>query len=205
MDSKSYLSLNAWLQKSDSNYISGRLLWLNALIDGSSNLLWLGCEQIIKILLLQKEIDNISSECTDLDEMHVMCESKGKGYGHKVDVLVGKLEIEYPEINLNPYKPALEKLHEYFFRRYVVRAGSSISLLLLDQVDELYFKLRRVVHPDVGLGTVDEIYIQKKHSWGHPLPAFAYAYLQNKAFGPRPHRQINMIGPDKQIYKEDGT
>ena len=192
MDSKSYLTLNSWLQKADSNYISGRLLWLNGLIDGASNLLWLSCKQIIKIVLLQKEIDDISSACSDLDEMHVKCDEKGKHYGHRVNELSKQLQNEYSHINIALYKPALEKLNEYFYRRYVVREGSSISLNTLNLVDAFYFELRGEVEPDVGLGTIDEIYIQKKHAWGHPLPSFAYAYLQNKSFRPRKHRKINM-------------
>jgi len=205
MDSKSYLTLNSWLQKADSNYISGRLLWLNALIDGASNLLWLSCEQIIKIVLLQKEIDDISSVCFDLDEMHVECDKKGKHYGHSVNDLSKQLQNEYSHINLTLYKPVLEKLNEYFYRRYVVREGSSISLNTLNLVDQFYFELRGEVESDVGLGTIDEIYIQKKHAWGHPVPSFAYAYLQNKSFRPRKHRRINMQGPDGKIYREEGS
>jgi hypothetical protein len=162
MDSKSYLTLNSWLQKADSNYISGRLLWLNNLIDGASNLLWLSCEQMVKILLLQRETDNISSECSDLDEMHANCDKKGRNFGHSVNNLSKQLVKEYSCINLTRYKPVLEKLHEYFFRRYAAREGSSIPLDLLNLVDEFYFELRSKVQSDVGLGTIDEIYIQKK-------------------------------------------
>ena len=204
MDSKSYLTLNAWLQKSDSNYIAGRLLWLNAIIDGASNLLWLSCEQIIKIILLQKEIDSIASSCSDLNEMHVQCEKRGRKLGHSVNHLAKKIADEYPCIDLTNYKPVLEKLHEYFYRRYVVHSGSSISSEMLNSVDKFYFELRSKVEPDIGLGTIDDIYIQKKNGWGHSLPAFEFAYLQNKSFRPRKHRKINIIGPDGKTYEEEG-
>lgn len=204
MDSKSYLTLNAWLQKSDNNYISGRLLWIERLIDGASNLLWLSCEQIIKIILLQNEIDNISSSCSDLNEMHIKCENKGKKFGHNVGVLTNKLANEHLCINLTNYKPVLEKLHEYFHRRYVDNKGSSIPLNMLDSVDEFYFELRNNVKPEVGPGTIDEIYIQKKHGWEHPIPAFAYAYIYNKSFRPRKHRKINILRPDGKKYEEEG-
>ena len=204
MDSKSYLSLNSWLQKADSNYMEGRLLWLNWLVNGSSNLLWLACEQMIKILLLQKEIDTYSAESADMDELHKVLDKKGKKLGHDVGKLIIKVNSEYPELDISKYKTTLEKLQEYFYRRYVINKGSSISMKMLDEVDALYFLLRSKIHSDVGLGTIDEIFIQKKHKWGHPLPAFSYAYLQNKSFKSRKHRSINQMGPDGKIYKENG-
>ena len=48
-NSGGYLVLNSWLQTSDRNYLSGRVLWLNSLIGGASNLLWLSVEQLVKI------------------------------------------------------------------------------------------------------------------------------------------------------------
>ena len=87
MDSQSYLALNAWLQKSDENYIEGRLLWLNHLVNGASNLLWLASEQIIKILLLQKEIENYSSESSDLTELHENLDKQGKKFGDRKSVV----------------------------------------------------------------------------------------------------------------------
>lgn len=204
MDSKSYLTLNSWLQVADGNYISGRLLWYNFLFTGASNLLWLSCEQIIKIILLQKKIDNISSNCANLDEMYSECDKRGKKYGHSVDELCNRILNEYSCINLTRYKPVLEKLNEYFYRRYVVHTGSSISLNMLNLVDEFYFELRGNVESDVGLGTIDEIHIQKKHGWGHPLPAFEYAYIKNNSFRTRKHRKIKYSRPDGKIYEEEG-
>lgn len=204
MDSKSYLCLNSWLQKADSNYIEGRLLWLNLLVNGSSNLLWLACEQMIKILLLQKEIFTYSAESADMRELHNILDKQGKKLGHDVDKLITKINSEYPEIDISKYKATLKKLQEYFYRRYVINKGSSISMNMLDEVDELYFLMRSKIHSDVGLGTIDEIFIQKKHEWSHPLPAFGYAYLQNKSFKSRNHRTINLQGPDGNIYKENG-
>jgi len=75
---------------------------------------------------------------------------------------------------------------------------------MIDDVDAFYFLLRTNVSPDVGLGVIDEIYIQKKHGWRHPLAAFQYAYLQNKSFGPRRHRKIKIMGSDGKTYEEQG-
>jgi hypothetical protein len=204
MDSNSYLALNAWLQKSDGNYIEGRLLWLNSLVNGACNLLWLALEQIIKIILLQKQINEISSDVSNLDELHNKLDKKGKKLGHNVHALIQSINTEYPDLDISKYEKTLNKLQEFFYRRYVVHSGNSISLLTLNAVDELYFLLRSKVSSDVGLGTIDEIYIQKKHKWTHPIPAFAYSYLQNIHFQPRKHREINLIGPDGKEYKESG-
>lgn len=207
MDSKSYLSLNSWLQKSDQNYIEGRLLWLNWLVNGASNLLWLALEQIIKILLLQQKIDSLSNKASDLGELHSILDREGKKIGHDVHGLIENINTKYPHIDIAKYEETLRKLQEYFYRRYVVRGGSSISMQMLDSVDELYFLLRNEVDPDVGLGTIDEIYIQRKHNWGHPLAAFAYTYLQNNHFRTRKHKEITYSTFDGsgRSYKEDGT
>lgn len=204
MDSQSYLTLNAWLQKSDGNYIDGRLLWLNHRINGSCNLLWLASEQIIKILLLQKDIDTLSLASADLAALHTNLDEKAKKLGHKVHNLIQAVNIAYPELCISKYEAVLKRLQEHFYRRYVVHSGSSIALTMLDEIDELYFLLRNNVHADVGLGTVDEIFIQKKHGWNHPLPAFSFAYLENRHFRPRKHRVVSIQGPDGRIYNEAG-
>jgi len=205
VDSKSYLALNAWLQKADGNYIGGRLLWLNWLVNGASNLLWLASEQMIKILLLQQEIDGYSENSVDLDELHKKLDKEGVALGHNVDKLILAINSAYKDLDISKFEPALNKLQEYFYRRYVVPSGSSISLVMLDEIDKLYFLLRERIHPDVGLGIVDEIHIQMKYGWTHPLAAFEYAYLYNKSFKPRAHREISLRGPDGTLYKECGS
>ena len=203
----SYSALNSWLQKSDGNYIEGRLLWLNLFVDGASNLLWLASEQLIKILLLQKNIDTFSNQSSNSDELYKILDKEGIKLGHDVYKLIRNINKEYPHIGISKYEMTLKKLQEYFYRRYVVHEGSSISLLMLDDVDELYFLLREEVDPDVGLGTIDEIFIQRKHNWGHPLSAFAYAYLQNKHFRTRKHTEITYSAFDGsgKRYTENGT
>jgi hypothetical protein len=205
MDSQSYLALNAWLQKADNNYIEGRLLWLNHLVNGASNLLWLASEQIIKILLLQKEIEIYSQESEGLDQLHKTLDKKGKKLGHNVDKLIKVIGTAHPDIDVAKFSDTLKKLQEYFYRRYVVRGGSSMSMNMLDEVDEFYFLVRSKIHSDVGLGTIDQIHIQRKRGFGHPLSAFSYAYINNNHFKPRIHREINIAGPDGTIYKENGN
>ena len=204
MNSQSYLALNAWLQKADQNYIEGRLLWLNHLINGACNLLWLASEQILKILILQKTIDSFSENSSDLKQLHETIDKEGMKLGHSVIKLIQRVNSDYPGFDISKYEKVLEKIQEYFYRRYVVHSGSSISLLMLNEVDEFYFLVRGKIEPDVGLGTIDEIHIQRKHKWGHPLPAFSYAYQYNEHFRPRKHREINQIGPDGVVRKENG-
>jgi hypothetical protein len=171
MNSQSYLALNAWLQKADQNYMEGRLLWLNMLVNGASNLLWLSSEQLIKILLLQKNIDPLSDSSSNLNDLHNKIDREGKKLGHDVHKLIAKVKLEYSDLDLTGFEPMLIKLQEYFYRRYVVNSGSSISLNLLDEVDDFYFQVRSKIDPEIGLGTIDEIFIQRKHEWGHPIPS----------------------------------
>ena len=204
MDSQSYLALNAWLQKADSNYIAGRALWLNMLINGSCNLLWLASEQIIKILILQKNVDSYPRSNSDSSVLHISLDEECKKLGHSVNKLILRVNADYPNLNISKYETVLGKLQEFFYRRYVVNSGTSISLDILNEVDEFYFLLRSQIGPDVGLGTIDEIHIQRKHKWKHPLDSFAYAYQHNNHFKPRKHREINLQGLDGVIRTETG-
>ncbi|MFN1584640.1 hypothetical protein [Vibrio rotiferianus] len=204
MDSQAYLALNAWLQKADSNYIEGRVLWLQHLVNGACNLLWLSSEQLIKVLLLQNEIEDISAKSENLTELHTRLEKRGRKLGHSADKLTTALCKAYPAIDIERFLATLHKLQSYFYRRYAVHSASSISLSMLTEVDEMYFLLRSQVLPEVGLGVIDEIHIQRKHQLGHPLHAFSYVYLNNDFFKPRKHRSINIEGLNGAIHKECG-
>lgn len=179
-------------------------MWLHLLVDGASNLLWLSSEQIIKILLLQKEIEQHSNRSANLSVLHDHLDKQGKELGHDVRKLIQKINQEYPDLDISRFERMLKKLQEYFYRRYVVHSGSSVSLLMLDEIDEFYFLLRSKVHAEVGLGTIDEIYIRRKHGWEIFPPAFTYAYQQNNHFKPRKHKEISLLGSDGKTYKECG-
>lgn len=51
---EAYLILNGWLQVADNHYIQGRFLWRNYGFQGANILLWLSCEQMMKLLIIQK-------------------------------------------------------------------------------------------------------------------------------------------------------
>ena len=204
MNSKEYLVLNSWLQKADQNYIGGRILWFKLFIDQASNLLWLSLEQIIKILLLQKIICD-SAQDKNLDILHKEYDREAKTIGHNVKKLIEAVDSKYPQINIKGYEDLLNKLQEYFFRRYVVRGSSSINLKQIERIDELYFMLRELVDSEVGLGTIDEIFIQKKRGSGHPLSSYKYAYHNNKYFRTREHREMIFFTLNGERFKENGT
>ena len=120
---------------------------------------------MIKILLLQKRIDSLSSQVNNLDDLHNLLDSEGKKIGHNVHDLIQQIKKMYPDLDIDKFEETLKKLQEYFYRRYVVNSRSSISLLMLDNVDKLYFLLRSKVDSDIGPGTIDEIFIQRKYNW----------------------------------------
>jgi|TARA_R110002110_G_scaffold404983_1_gene623756 hypothetical protein len=196
--------LDLWLQKADENYISGRFLWMNILIIGSCNLLWLACEQLIKLLLLQKEIDFDISDSIHSDELYKQVNKKGKAIGHDVSKLIVQVNAVYPELNISKYEPTLIKLQEYFYKRYLTNKGSSITLNTLDDIDALYFLLRDQIEPRIIFGDIDQIYIKRKHNWKQNLPVHEYAYLENKSFRPRKHNEIRQVGADGLVYIENG-
>jgi hypothetical protein len=207
MTSESYLVLNSWLQKSDQNYIDGRFLWLNKRINSACNLLWLSLEQMIKILLVQSEIDEMLKGSTNLEESHGIVDLKCKKLGHRIKELLLGLNKKYSDSDVFRFENQLEKLNEYFFRRYVVHGGASIAVTMICDIDELYFAIRDKVDPDVGVGIIDSVFIQRKYSLGHPYSVFEYAYLHNKYFRTRKHKEIRFALFDdmNRVFVENGT
>jgi len=206
MDSRLYLCLNAWLQTADHNYIAGRILWFDHFETQACNLFWLSIEQLIKILILQQKEKEILEANDDLDILHKKVDKYAKRIAafHGFEELRVKLSQEYPGFNIDKFESVFKKLEEYFFRRYYVRKSTSIYIFLIDDIDALYFCLRKLVKAEIGLGTIDEIFIQRKNRWQHPLPSFQMAYLNNKHFQTRKHTSINYLVNGKS-YHENGS
>lgn len=202
-----HLALNAWLQTADTNYISGRLLWTQWLVDGASNLLWLSIEQMIKILVLQSNLPKLDSGNATSEQAHRAIDRAALSIArdHSRTSLVAALSAAHPSIDLSPHLDTMAKLEEYYRRRYYINQGTSIGLMLLHKVDALYFVLRSHVAPELGVGTIDEIGIRRKHGWGQTLPAFEFAYRDNLSFAPRRHSVINIMGPNGANVTEDGS
>lgn len=207
MTSESYLVLNSWLQKSDQNYIDGRFLWLNKRINSACNLLWLSLEQMIKILLVQGDIDEILKKSKDFEESYKLIDLKCKKIGHKVNELLLGLNRKYSDIDILKFEPIIEKLNEYFYKRYAGHGGTSIAVTMIFNIDKLYFALRDKVDPDVGIGAIDQIFIERKHSISHAYSVYLYAYLHNEYFRTRKHREFRFAFPDNvnRFFVENGT
>jgi hypothetical protein len=96
--------------------------------------------------------------------------------------------------------PTIKKLEEVYFGRYLRLQSMSISHALIDEVDELYFLLRDNVGSDISTALIDEIDVQRQKGWQHPIPAFAVAYENNKAFRTRIRDSYTISGPDGKNY-----
>jgi hypothetical protein len=201
------IALNGWLQCADGNYVSGRHLWWSDLFLGACNLLWLATEQMVKLLILEHMRATLDQGSRDLDAIHRTLGRAAQGIdrNHRRVTLTAALAAELPHIDLAPYEAAMDKLQEFYMRRYVVHSGTSIRPELIHQIDHLYFHLRAFVPPSLGLGLIDEIGIRNKHGWGHPLPAYRAAHHDNRAFRRRGHYAVIYRGPDGVMVKEDGS
>jgi len=143
----------------------------------------------------------------DLDQAHVFFDKKGKKLTprHKAEEVITILEHDHSDIDISKYKNMIKILSRYFFRRYVVREDISIQPNLINTIDEFYFLLRKRVKPDIGLGLIEDIYIQRKSGRGHSINAFKVAYDNNTSFEPRKHARLRKIYPDGTVYEKDGS
>ena len=107
-------------------------------------------------------------------------------------------------IDLTLHFATLNKIKEYYDRRYCKDASSSISLSEMNKVDEIFFFLRKRVNINVPRALIDEISFQKKFKLQHPLPYFIYAYKNNRYFESRRHPVVNQLLPDGRIIENDG-
>jgi hypothetical protein len=202
-----YSALGGWLSTADFNYLEGRVLWRNLLLAGSCILLWLSIEQIIKLLILQKDPELLNHESENQNSLYTIIDTKAKSISpkHRASELLENFTPVYPEIDLSPYQDTLDKLEEWFQRRYVRHEFASIPLDMIHSVDELYFLLREEVNGSIPISIIDTIFIYKKHGWQLPIPAYKMAYIDNKSFRSREHPEVNLLGPDGNTYIENGS
>lgn len=188
------LGLNSWLQRADEHYIDGRHLWLNRLTGGSCVLLSLAIEQMMKILIIRAAPPMIGSEASAEEVANAIGgAAKGIERFHSLKRIAKVLNSLRPDIDIAPYMPAVEKLDEFFKRRYVVHESTSIALRLIHVIDALFFYLRSHVSVEVGMSTIEEIATHWARAGGHPLPAFASAYYGNVSFMPRPMAPVTFF------------
>lgn len=194
------LVINSWLQKSDHLYIDWRCLWYKMWINSACVLLWLSLEQMMKILIIQDKINKweINLEEKNLDEIHSIFDKEARKLSkwqnhHCIDELLNNFNISYPAFDINQYKTNILKINEYFGRRYVKHSWTSISILLLYSIDELYFNLRDLIDHKVIQWTIDEIFIRKQMWFNQIIDVFNYAFYDNKYFRPRKIDNCNTI------------
>jgi hypothetical protein len=202
------LALHDWLRSADGLYIDGRLLWFNVGIDGSTILLWLSLEQILKLLIFQSLLKKSLLTTSDGQTAFGTLEDKGKRLNHGYATLVNTFDEEYPRLLTASNKEVLEKLHEFFNRRYASNTPTSIALNLIEPVDRLYFKLRDHVSSQLRLAYIDEIGFRLAIKFTHPLEQhMQYAYLGNKYFRRRkryPAWRVSFDNLQYPIYTDSG-
>ena len=208
----------------DNHYVEGRFLWLNQAFNGAGNLLWLAFEQLIKILIIQTEIEK-----KQFDEIYVRNDSGKKikvkydekendvrlrakildslFYGidsrHNLTTLLNNLK-NTTGIDLSEYNKCLEKINEFFKRRYVVDSGTSINPAMLNEIDKLFFFLRSFISNYIPESLVDGIIFRKKYSIQEPVPFFGTLFLKNNSVAPRQYSDIIDKIPDGRIIAHNG-
>lgn len=187
MNSYEYIPLSTWLSNSDMLYLDGRLLWLQVGgVGGSFMLLWLSVEQIMKTLVFQYRIQASDFNSNDGNDTLKQFDKWGIEIGHNLNKNLMMLNKYYPNLLLNSDINALEKIYEYFNRRYVTNSVSGIPLSLLRDVDNVYFKLRDQISEDLPASFIDEIALRKENNEVHILEEYMkFAYLQNNSFRKR--------------------
>jgi hypothetical protein len=218
-----YFALHSYLSRADGHYLEARLLWFNFAIDGSCNLFWLAIEQLIKLNVIQHRIENnclsdvrikengneiiysYDPQETDIRKIHKILDKTSYKVNsrHQLDQLLRILMSE-SGIDLSRFQETLEKIKEYYERRYYKDESTSINSGQIDKVDEIYFYLRNNLNENFPRALIDEISYQRKFKTGHPLSYFVYAYQDNNHFNSRKHPVVNQRLPDGRIIRNDG-
>lgn len=219
-----FFSLHSYLTLVDNHYVEGRFLWLNHVFNGAGNLLWLAFEQLIKILIIQSRMEqnqiteikiknesgnkinvkfsdnemDIKLRAKILDALFYQIDSK-----HNLNTLFKEFH-DTTDINLSQYKICLEKINEFFKRRYVVNNGTSINPKMLDEIDELFFSLRSLISNYIPQSLIDEILFRKKYSLKEPIPFFGTLFLKNNFVTSRQYEDLIDKLPDGRIIAHNG-
>jgi hypothetical protein len=112
---------------------------------------------------------------------------------HKTSKLIKKLD-ENTHFKLESHHvKCLEKVNEYFHRRYVTNEGTSISLGLLNMIDDLYFLIRDQMSEYIPCAMIDEIRFNRDHEGKQSVPYFHYAFHENQHFRSRKHPVAHQV------------
>ncbi len=223
-NNKYHFILHGYLSNADQHYMEGRFLWFNLCHHGASNLLWLSLEQMITIVIFESRLflgkidpftikkDGVETEYKydpqekDIKKIdQIISRTLYKiERRHRLEILLKKLQNE-TKLSLDSYYPTLEKLKEFHDRRYYENVSTSINHGIINQIDEVFFKLRNMISEFIPRALIDEIAYQQKFKTGHPLPCFVYTYKDNKHFSSRKHPEVNQMLPDGRKIRNNGS
>jgi hypothetical protein len=179
-------------------------LWFNIFIDDAFNLLTLAIEKIAKLLLMQNEQipgKDLNEKFDYVDNFAIKINKT-----HELHKIIPKIETEY-NINLIRFNDTINKIDEFYKKRYPENKESMVDINLLNSIDELYFLLRSYIKSDIPICLIDEIYSQKKLMLPHSIPSFAYAYYKNNSFKGRKHPLVKYFDQNNPsiTWSEDGS
>lgn len=198
------LTMNSFLSVADQNYAAGRGLWLSWMPVPAGNLLWLGFEQLAKLIILQRDWLAEASSGQPVDQLQRALDKRCRSIdsSHSLDPLLDGLR-ERGGVYLSEHRDSLEHLRTLFQRRYCRTGGLTTPLALLHDVDASYFAVRAQLDPSVQMALIDEIVFRKRIGAAQTLPAFESVHRKNKSFRGRKHPAYNVAGFGR-IWTTDG-
>lgn len=209
-------NLNAYLSKCDNNYISGRILWIYWMLDSAGNLLWLSIEQLVKIIIVQNEIDTSvflkPNESTtlgrNLDNVQEFCKIISNLFrringNHSVQGLIDSTSGDLNKL-LNNNVDLLNNINVLYQNRYYQSQNRTTRLNMVDEIDELYFNLRSMINEEIPRAYIDEILFYKECNNSFILGG-QFLYSENKYIKSRKYPPINTQMENGTIVSFDGV
>ena len=182
----------------DHNYVAGRCLWFHCAMREAANLLCLAIEQAIKVLIVQKKLEekSLQSMITKkkfIDDPQYKYDPQENdrikidniinrvfldlSRDHNLTLLAERLSKEN-QIDLTQYQATIAKINEYYDLRYYTPGTTSISSKIIDEVDEIYFLLRRSINPPLK----QTLFVMSPFMMNFDENFYNYAYHKNKSF-----------------------
>jgi hypothetical protein len=211
--------LNAFLSKCDENYISGRALWRIWSYDTAGNLLWLSLEQLAKVIstqsqiekpkfLSQKELSHLNANINNTEEF---CKILSEVFrrintNHSVE---GLIKNSTPNLNLNKLltenKSILDNINNLYQNRYYLPLNRSIDPEWIEDVDELYFEMRKLVSSEIPLATIDGILFDLEFIESFCEPFQTELFKENRHLVNRKYPELTRQLSSGRIVSFDGV
>lgn len=208
-------NLSAYLSKSDKNYVGGRILWEQWMLDSAGNLLWLSIEQLVKIIVVQDEIDfqvylkqkEYTTLERNLNNTQEFCKIISSLFrringNHSVQGLIDSTSENLNKL-LNNNINLLNNINILYQNRYYISQNRTTQLNMVDEIDELYFNLRSMINENIPRSYIDEILFYKECANSFILGGH-FLYSGNKFIKSRKYPPINTRMKDGTIISYDG-